>query len=168
LGLFRQTVSDARLRDFAYMASTPIGHFFPLRGTADTISPGTIVITTINRLCHLIERMERTPNDITACFARWYDKYFEIVPILPDYRVYVGELRARLMRAVVAHDERVGYWADPDHADRLIGSDERSRKRILYGSPLSRFRMGTPVSTTPEGKLIWVVSEHCWRTGIDI
>src|SRR4030081_954424 len=89
-------ISEAQLRDFDFMSTIPLGELYPLGRSYETIRPEMIVITVVNRLCHLISRMERLPHYMTGSAARWYVSHFPDIRVLLRFRQSIGQLRERL------------------------------------------------------------------------
>ena len=157
-------ISEDQLRDFDFMSTIPLGELYPLGKSYDTIRPEMIVITVVNRLCHLIFRMERLPHYMTGSAARWYNSHFHLISILPQYREYIDQLRERLMRVVHEFEERDAVWADPEDFGRMVGSSDNQKRRVLYGQVFS-----THFLSVPENPVIWrlhrTITAYCWQSG---
>jgi hypothetical protein len=154
---------EARLRDFRYMSAEPVGHMYPTFGWAK--SPKQIVITVVNRVSHLTLRMERVPHDWTASASRWYANHLDLIPLIPEHRVLVDEMVARLMVLVHAYETRVGYTVDPAHFGRIAGGSDATK--TLYGRVIAGTCTDGPSFSSPAGQCAAVISQYCWKSGFD-
>jgi hypothetical protein len=165
LGVFPRRVSVDQLHDFRYMSNEPINTLYPFRVTS---RPDEVTITVVNRLCHMIHRMERSPNPYCGCGARWYCDHIDAAPILASERDYVASLVKRLLTAVEAYEARYygGEKLFADNFGQLAGSTDQNIAYVLYG-PMTTDCNGFPGGSpgTPERKLALYIQEM-WRCSI--
>jgi hypothetical protein len=152
--------TDPKLRNFRLLATTPIEDFVG-RGSRVRL----ITFTTLQRLAHLTERMERMPCDQTATAARWYSDHIVEIPLPPEARAPVAELRERLIEAVQAYENRVFRRADPDNFGRLVGATDRDRAAILYGPPTTDTN-GQSFGSQPQRYLATYIQLYCWKCSL--
>jgi hypothetical protein len=159
MGFFTKLVAacdarfDKKLRNFTLMSTTPINDMYRFAGWAKTNDD--VVQTVVNRLCHLILKLEHDPFPQTVGAAKFYDANFGLIPaIQPAHTAYVESLRIRLRSGIKVYEDREGEC--DDGWDRFIGSDQQ--KLFLWG-PSAIWGSGT----TTYDPLTVAIHNYCWN-----
>ena len=126
---FGSKLDNPRLRDFNYLKG-PVHHVGGFYWPRDA---ERLTIVILNRMAHLIDRMERIPSGSICSAARWYALQVKGMTNLPvRAEPLIKPIYERLWKAIHTYETRVSSNFDPEDFGRVIADKVNV---VLFGPP---------------------------------
>jgi hypothetical protein len=140
---------DCRMDRIAHLAAFPISHSIPVFGRIDR--PEARTLTIVQRLAHLISKLETMDRHSSAVGSKWYLHHLAEVSLPESLKTLIEPFVTRLRADIDKFEERHGT-VDSDEFDRRLEFAGVTRQQILYGPPSPWACMG-PVKESPKSEL---------------